>query len=432
MKKSALVFLVSLVFLVLPNRTVWAGNTVPILSISDSINPGTSDYIISNIRAAESDRAPFLVIELDTPGGLLTATRQIVQKMLNSSIPIVVFVGPKGAHAGSAGALITFAADVAAMAPGTNMGAAHPVVPGGGKLDDTMNEKITNDTAAFAESIAKARGRNQSFAAKAVRQSESVIADVALREGVIDLIAENRDDLLTKLPGFRLKVAKNEIKALPAGSVLAKEVPLSLKQRLVSFFADPNLAYMILSLGGLCIWVELSHPGMIFPGVLGVICVLLSLISFQMMPIHYGALAFMLLGMVMIIAEVFLPTFGLLGVGGIIAFVVGSIYLMDTSVPEFQIATHLILSMAGLLSAIAFGLGFLVLRARKTKLQSGMDALIGQFAEVKETISATGGRVYFGGEFWTATSLVEGGIPAGSQVRITGFSGLILQVTKVG
>lgn len=409
----------------------FATSPVPILTVADSINPGTADYIVTNIHAAENEQAPFLLIELDTPGGLLGSTRQIVQAMLNATIPIVVYVGPKGAHAGSAGAIIALAADVTAMAPGTNMGAAHPVVPGGEKLDSVMNEKMTNDTAAFAESVAKAKHRNQVWAVKAVKNSESIISDVALREGVIDLIGENTEALLAELSRFKLRVPKNDATLLPVVTS-SKRVPMSIKHRLISFFADPNLAYMIMSLGGLCIWIELSHPGLIFPGVLGTICILLSLISFQMMPIHYGALGFVILGMALVIAEAFLPTYGLLGVAGIVSFVLGSIYLMDTSVPEFQLAPSLIFSTAVTLAAVATVLGYLVLKARKARPRSGVEALIGELAEVKEAIGKQGGKVFVQGELWSALSDSGLDIPQGSTVRISAVQNLSLVVSPVG
>ncbi|MBI1860122.1 MAG: nodulation protein NfeD, partial [Deltaproteobacteria bacterium] len=288
-----------------------------------------------------------------------------------------------------------------------------------------------NDTAAFAESIAKARGRNQAWAAKAVRHSESIIADIALREGIIDMVVDSRENLLQRLPGFKLRAAKNDLKSLVQGITASKEIPMSIKNRLISFFADPNLAYMIMSLGGLCLWVEISHPGLIFPGVLGAICIVLSLISFQMMPIHYGALAFILLGMGMIIAELFLPAFGVLGIGGLVSFILGSIFLMDTGIPDFQLSLGLILSIATTLAAAAFVLGTLVWRARRTQVRSGVETLVGQFAEVREAISETGGKVFIQGELWSASSSSGEAIPTGRKVKVIALKSLALVVAPV-
>lgn len=404
--------------------------SVPVLEVADSINPGTADYIMRNIEAADKTNAPFLILRLDTPGGLLNSTRQIVQTMLAAKIPIVVFVAPKGAHAGSAGALITLAADVAAMAPGTNIGAAHPVLGNGEKIDDTMRDKITSDTAAFAESIAKAKGRNTAWAIESVKKSVSVIADQALKDGVIDLIAEDTDDLMKKLSGFRLRVPKGSVVQLPETAPAAQSILMNLKQRLVSFFADPNLAYLIMTLGGLCLWVELSHPGLIFPGVLGAVCIILSLISFQALPISYGALGLVFVGMAMIVAELFLPTYGLLGAGGIACFIFGSLFLMDTSSPEFQISLGLILPTAAVLAGAAFVLGMLIFETRKVKPRSGMEALVGQFGEVRESLSETPGKVFLHGEIWNAVSLDGSEFKKGAIVVVSEVKDLLLIVSN--
>jgi len=398
------------------------------LTVSDSINPGTADYIISGIREGERTGAPYVLIQIDTPGGLLNTTRQIVQAMLGSTIPVVVWVGPQGAHAGSAGALITFAADVAAMAPGTNIGAAHPV--GGDKNDKVMADKIANDVAAFAESLAKSKGRNTDWAIKAVRSSASIIAEEALRMGVIDLMARDAQDLATRLAGFQFKTAKQSLKKLPDAPAELKAYAPTIKHKVVSFFADPNLAYLILTLGGLCIWVEVTHPGLIFPGVLGAFCVIISLVSFQALPIDYGALAMILLGMILLVIEMFVPSFGVLGIGGLVAFIFGSLYLMDTNLPEFKISLALIFPTAATLAAVAFGLGMLVIKSRKLKVLSGMDAMIGEFAEVREPISATQGKVFIAGELWNAVIDGEGEIPKGVPVKVASIRKMVLVVAR--
>lgn len=392
--------------------------TVPVLRVADSINPGTGDYLIAGIEQAEREKAPYVLIILDTPGGLLTTTRAIVQKMLNSDVPIVVYVGPRGAHAGSAGALITLAADVAAMAPATNIGAAHPVSGGGEKPDPVMTAKLTNDTAAFAESVAKTRGRNTEWAIKAVRDSVSVIAEEALKQGIIDLMAEDTAALQGKLSGFRFKTAKRNLTHLPTAAVEFTETPMSLRHRLVSFFADPNLAYLIMSLGALCLWVELSHPGLIIPGVVGALCIIVSLVSFQLLPISYGALALIFLGLGFMVAELFLPTFGILGIAGVLSFVFGSLFLMDTTAPEFQISLKLILPTAAVLTGALIFLGAAVMRSLRNKNLSGLEALVGEYGEAREAISAEDGKVFIQGELWNAKNAEEGIIPKGALVVV--------------
>lgn len=399
------------------------------LRLADSINPGTMDYLITGIQKAEADHAEYVIIQMDTPGGLLNSTRGIVQAMLNAKIPVVVFVGPKGAQAGSAGAIITLAADIAAMAPGTNIGAAHPVSAGGEKLDDTMKDKITNDTAAFAESLAKTKGRNTDWARRAVTESASIIAEKALSEGVIDLMADDANQLSEKLQGYKLRVAKEGITQISAEKQDLVAVLPSTKHKIVSFFADPNLAYLILSLGALCIWVEVTHPGLLLPGVIGTLCVLVSLVSFQMLPISYGALGLILAGLVMIVLEIFLPTFGSLAVGGLVAFVLGSLYLMDSPNPEYQIALKLIFPIAALLAGVSGLLAWLVAKSRRLQPRSGLESLIGAFGEVREPVSETDGKVFIQGELWNALT-PSGTLSKSCIVRVKEVRGMVLIVEK--
>lgn len=419
--------LLPLLFLSLSAR---ASDTVPLIKIDDTINPGTADYISTQIRRASSSGADYLVIEIDTPGGLLTSTRHIIQSMLNSPTPIVVWVGPKGAQAGSAGALITYAADIAAMATGSNIGAAHPVDASGKSIDKTSNEKITNDTAAFAESLAKAKGRNSDWVKESVFLSKSITASEAEKIKVIDLIADDRNDLETKLRGYQLKSQKGSVKSLSLSSHKLELQPPTIKQRVVSFFANPSLAYLILSLGGLCIWIELSHPGLIFPGILGGLSILVSLVSFQLLPIRMGALGMIFLGIALLIAELYVTSFGVLGIGGITAFILGSLYLMDTNVPEFQLSLSLILPVATCLALSVFFLSYLILKSRKLRIQDGYQSLIGIWTEAETEITPNSGNVFVQGELWSARSLNNDVIPKGSTVEIKEIKGLQLYVKK--
>ncbi|MCB0417016.1 MAG: nodulation protein NfeD [Bdellovibrionales bacterium] len=415
--------------------TLWLGvvsnvfaTPVPVIRVDDTINVGTARYISKQIAEAESQKAPFLVLELNTEGGTLHATREIVQSMLNATIPIVVYVTPSGGHATSAGTFITLAADVAAMAPGTHIGAAHPVMPGAA-MDDVMNEKATNDTAAFAETIAKTRGRNPEWARASVEQSASIPAEEALQKKVIDLVVENRAALFEKLSGFPFTAAKDSLKQMPEGTFESADQPMSLAEKLLAFFAHPQMALWMLSIGGICLWVELTHPGLIFPGVIGGICIILSLISLQMLPIDYGALALLLLGLGLMIAEIFFTSYGVLGIGGLLAFIFGSVFLLDTNVPGFQIGIWDVLPIAVVLAGGVIALTLLVLKSRQRAVQAGTESLIGQFAEVRETVSQdTPGKVFVFGELWKAETLSEKPIPPRSIVVVKEVRNMLLVV----
>jgi membrane-bound serine protease (ClpP class) len=402
---------------------------VAILTLSDSINPGTGGYLIRGIEQAEKDGAPFLILQLDTPGGLLETTREIVQKMLNAKLPVVVFIGPRGAHAGSAGALISFAADVVAMAPGTNIGAAHPVAPGVG-MDKATQEKIVNDAAAFAESLARAKGRNTDWVGKAVKQGASISSEEALKQGVVDFRAENLADLLKKLKGRKLNVEKAGVSFLPDADLFTQRVPLSWKEWLIAFFADPNLAYLMLSFAGLCLWVELSHPGLVLPAVVGVLCLILSLLSFQMLPVSFGALGLIILGMSLLISELFVPAYGVLGLGGVVLFVLGSLFLIDSEMPEFQIPLRLILPTATVLVTVALSLGGLVLNSRKAKIRSGLESMVGEYGEVRDAISKQPGKILLQGELWSAISQTGDSLAKGEIVVVAEVRNMLLVVGR--
>lgn len=403
--------------------------TVPVARVTTSINPGTADYIATAVDKAEASGAPFLILEMDTPGGLLSSTRLIVQKILNSKIPVVVYVTPKGARATSAGAIIALASEVAAMTPGTHIGAAHPVTGGGEKLDDSVRNKMVNDTVAFTESLARATGRNPEWAAKIVRESLAIPAEDAVKSRAVELLAGSRSELIKQLAGWKWK------KTNPAQAQLAKDhdaaieiIAPSLKQDLVSFFSDPTLAYLVLSLAGLCLWIELSHPGLILPGVLAVFCGLLSLVSFQLMPISYGAVGLMVLGMAMLFAELFLPTFGLLGVGGVLCFIFGSLFLVDTQTGALGVPLSLVLSTAACLSAAALGLGILVWRTRGVKKLSDGGAMVGEVGEVTENVDHERGMVLVRGELWKARGFGGAAFTKGARVEVVGIKDLTITV----
>lgn len=407
-----------------------ANSTIPVIQVADTINPGTADYIISQIARANSNRNPYIILQLDTPGGLLNSTRQIIQAMLNSTVPVVVWIGPKGAQAGSAGALISFAADVAAMAPGTNIGAAHPVDGNGREMNKTLGEKVTNDTAAFAESLAKAKSRNTEWAKQSVYSSKSITSDEAERNNVIDFVVNDLNALEVRLRGYHLKTPKDSLSAIASETGQLTLVSPSLKNQVVSFFANPSLAYIILSLGGLCIWIELSHPGLIVPGIVGSLCVLISLVSFQLLPIRFGALGMLLLGIVLLVAELYVTSYGVLGIGGIAAFILGSLFLMDTNVPEFQISSLLIFPTATCLAIVVCILSYIVWKNRRLKVPDSYQSFVGEVTEANSDITTHTGNVFIQGELWAARTSDGKTIPKGAQVLITQVRGLILTVTN--
>ena len=302
---------------------------VDLIAIDGSINPAVDDFIRESIARAKNNGARALVVQLDTPGGLLTSTRTIVKEMLGAQVPVMVWVGPSGAGAGSAGVFITLAAHVAAMAPGTNIGAAHPVAGGGQEVKGVMGEKIENFTASFSESIAQKRGRNAEWAIQAVRKSVAITESDALKKNVIDIVAKDIDDLLKQADGRKVDLdGKIAVLALKDAKVIRHE--MSLKQRVLNTLSDPNIAYLLMMAGLLGLYMEFSHPGVIFPGVVGAICLLLALASFQLLPLNYTGLTLIALGIGLLVAEMFVPSFGFLGIGGIIALAIGSLFLFDT------------------------------------------------------------------------------------------------------
>lgn len=402
--------------------------SVPVLEVSGTINVGSADYITHGIEQAAAKAAPYLIIKLDTEGGTLAATRTIVKAMLASPVPVVVYVSPAGGHATSAGTFLVLASDVAAMAPGTHLGAAHPVLSEG-KMDEVMNQKATSDTAAFAESLAKAKARNAEWARSAVEKSSSLVAKEAQEKGIVDIVATDMNELSAVLRGFKLRAPRSNLAVLPDTSPPTETVVMTLKQRLLSFFSHPQMALWLLSLGGLAIWVELTHPGLIFPGVVGGVCVILSLISLQMLPVHYGALGLVLLGMAMMVAEVFVTAFGLLGLGGLLCFIFGSLFLVDTDVPGFAITFLDIVPIALLMAACLFALGFLVYRSRKARIHSGVESLIGAFGSVREPVTASpGGKVFVFGELWNAIADCETPLPRDAIVVVKEVRDMVLLV----
>lgn len=410
-------------------------STVFTIRFAGTVNPGSADFIDWAIKKAVISGSECLLIEMDTPGGLVSSTRTIVQSLLNAPLPIVVYVSPAGAHAGSAGVMITLAAHIAAMAPGTNIGAAHPVAMGEEKIDEELKKKITNDTVAFVKAIAQKRKRNVDWAIKAVEESASVTANEALALKVIDLLADNVNDLLAKIDGKKVELNGKAVELKTKDAKIVVLEP-SIKHKLLMTLADPNLAYILLLIGIIGLYVEFSHPGLIFPGVVGALSLILFLISIQTLPINYGGLILILLAIVLFVLEMKIASYGLLTIGGIICFVLGALFMFDA--PEkvfdaksfsFSVSKTLVFPTAVALGGFIGLVTLLVVKARLKKPYTGIEGLIGAIGEVRTKIELNKkGLVFVHGEYWQATS--DEPIEEGSQIEVVGYDGLVLKVKR--
>jgi len=400
---------------------------VDLIAIDGSINPAVDDFIREGIARAKHNGARALIIQLDTPGGLLNSTRTIVKEMLGAQVPVMVWVGPSGAGAGSAGVFITLAAHVAAMAPGTNIGAAHPVAGGGQEVKGVMGEKIENFTASFSETIAQKRGRNAEWAIQAVRKSVAITASDALKKNVIDIVAKDIDDLLKQADGRKVDL-DGKIQVLALKDAKVNRHDMSLKQKILNTLADPNIAYLLMMAGLLGLYMEFSHPGVIFPGVAGAICLLLALASFQLLPLNYTGLALIALGIGLLVAEMFVPSFGVLGIGGIIALAMGSLLLFDTESSDLIVDRSIVFTAVGTVGAIMLGLSYLVFRTQQAKPTMGMEALVGKIGEVRTELTPAG-KIFVHGEYWNARA--DGPIELDARVEVIGYDGMTLKVRRV-
>ncbi|KAF0190974.1 MAG: hypothetical protein FD165_2213 [Gammaproteobacteria bacterium] len=413
-----------------------------LLEVRGVIGPAAGDYIKRGLEKARDGQAELAIIQIDTPGGLDTSMRQIIQEILASPVPVAVYVTPAGARAASAGTYILYAAHVAAMSPGTNLGAATPVqiaapgMPGdkgGGDdskaadkegHDDAMKRKIVNDAVAYIRGLAQLRGRNVEWAAQAVRDAASLSAEDALKEGVIEYIADGVPALLAQLDGKKVSVLGEERELHISGMTVQRFDP-DWRTRLLTIITDPNVAYILMLVGIYGLIYEFANPGMVLPGVAGTICLLLALFAFHVLPINYAGLGLMLLGIAFMIGEVFVPSFGALGIGGVIAFVIGSIILLDTGAPGFGISYPLIAAFAFLNAGFfIFFLG-MAIKARRRPVVSGHEQMIGSVGEVLEDFEGNG-RIRVHGEIWGARSAVP--LKRGQNVCVTEIHGLTLDV----
>ena len=402
------------------------GQKVISITVNDGINPSTAEYIEQGIETAQKEQAQCLIIILNTPGGLLTSTRNIVSGIMQSQVPVVVYVSPTGAHAGSAGTFITLAANIAAMAPGTNIGAAHPVDMQG-KSDAVMNEKVINDASAFIRTIAEKRGRNVKWADDAVRTSVSLTEAEALEKNVIDIVADNENDLLTKLDGKEVQV-NGVPKILQTKNATVEPLEMGFFQKVLSRLSDPNISYIIMMLGFYGLIFELFSPGAIFPGIIGVICLILAFYSMSTMPVNYAGLGLIIFGIILYLLEIKIVSHGLLAIGGTVSVLLGSMILFRTSPVENYVS----LSWSVIISVTAFSALFFLflvtmgLRAQRSKPASGVSTMIGQTALTLGELDPAG-QVSVSGEIWKAVSL-SGKIPENEKVTVKEIKELTLYV----
>lgn len=425
---------------------------VVVISIDGPIGPATSDYVLNGLDEAINTSAELVLLKIDTPGGLDTAMRDIIQGIISSPVPVVTFVSPSGARAASAGTYILYASHIAAMAPATTLGAATPVSIGGmpelpgspqpsdeeplednekieqpsdnKHMPNAMQNKIINDAAAYIRGLAQLRGRNEEWAEEAVRSGSSLSAEEAINNNVIDLIANSIQDLLIKLDNYSVKILGEERKLVTATTSINYFEP-DWRNKLLSVITDPNILPILMTLGMFGLIYEMLNPGFVFPGVLGGICILLALYAAQVLPINYAGLALILLGILFMIGEAFVPSFGALGIGGVIAFVIGSIILIDTDYEGYGISIPFISTFALANALFFFTMLSMVLKARHKPIVSGREELIGSAGEVIEAVENYG-RVRVHSENWQAKSNVP--IPPGQNIRVTGIEGLTLIV----
>ena len=407
-----------------------APGTGPVISLDlrDAIGPATSRYFVETLLVAQRRNAPLVILELDTPGGLDTSMREMIQAILASSVPVVVYVAPAGARAASAGTYLLYASHLAAMAPATNLGAATPVqmIDTGARAAGAHERKAVNDAVAYIRGLAELRHRNADWAESAVRDARSLGATEALQQHVIEIIARDLPDLLLQLDGRTITTVAGE-RTLATRHAGVEHVTAGWRTRLLAVLTNPNVAYLLMLVGVYGLLLEGYNPGAVLPGVVGAICLLLALYAFQVLSVNYAGLALMALGMVLIAAEGVIGSFGALGVGGVAAFVIGSTMLLDRSVPGFAIARPLIAALAFIGALLALGIVWYAVRARARPVVTGVEGLLTQTAVAVEDFAGSG-LVRVGGELWRATAAEP--VRRGEVMRIVRIEGLILTIER--
>ena len=398
-----------------------AAADIVLVELDDMIHPISDEYVGRALDDAAARNADAVLIELRTPGGLETSMREIVEKIIKSRVPVIIWVGPSGSRAASAGFFILESADVAAMAPGTNTGAAHPVVIGGEKMDDILKMKMQNDAAAFMRSIAQRRGRNVAAAESGVREAKSFTEDEALAQRLIEVIAADTRSLLRWADGKTIKRFNGTTTVLRLANKPIVDYEMTLKQQVLSWIMDPNVAFILIVVGMLAIWTEFNHPGAIAPGVVGGIAILLAIFALNLLPTRFAALALILAAFVFFALEAKYTSYGLLGGGGVLCLVLGGMLLVDGPIPEMRVRLVTALAVSVPIGAIAIFLMTLVLRAHKNRVVTGTAAMIGEIGVARTTLQPDG-KVFVHGELWNATAGSE--IAQGARVRVRDVQGL--------
>lgn len=427
LRRLAIVLIVACLFL--PRIGGAASPEVVTVDVDGVIHPVTVEIVSGALELAARDHAQLVLIRLNTPGGLMDAMRETIEKIVAAPVPVITYVTPSGGRAASAGFFILEAGDVAAMAPGTNTGAAHPVLIGGAPMDAVMKQKVENDAAALLRSIVSKRGRNAELAQKAVYESKSFTDNEALDGHLIDLTARNDEDLISKLNGREITRFNGQKKRLELTGARTVEYHRNLRQRILSAIADPNVALALLVLGALGIYVEFSSPGLIFPGVAGAILALLGLSALSVLPINWAGAALIVLAFVLFILEAKFASHGILAIGGTVAMILGSLLLINSPIPAMRIHLSTALALALPFAAITTLLLSLVLRARANKVVTGYEAMVGRTG-IAITDLAPEGKVFVNGEYWNAVSSKP--LHAGAKVRVTAAQELTLKVEPAG
>src|SRR5256712_12015181 len=396
--------------------------------VNDTIHPITDEYIGRALAEAQRNKDRALLIELNTPGGLLESTRNIIEKITSAPVPVIIYVAPGGSRAASAGFFILECADVAAMAPGTNTGSAHPVTIGGGKMDDVMKEKLENDSAALMRSVVSKRGRNVEVAESAVRQSKSFTDQEALSQKLIDYIAPSEEDLFKQMQGKPVKRFNGRTETLTLVGEPVRNFDMTLKQRILAFIMDPNIAFILLAIGALALYAEFNHPGAVVPGTVGVVFILLAVFALNLLPTRFAAVVLILASFVLFALEAKFATHGVFAIGGIVTMVLGALLLVDAPIPEMRVHLGTALAVSIPLGAITATIMGLALKARRNKVVTGAQGLVGETGIAQTALSPTG-KVFVHGELWDAVSSAH--IAPGQRVVVRRVDGLQLEVEPV-
>jgi membrane-bound serine protease (ClpP class) len=396
--------------------------------VNDAIHPITAEYIDRALQSAAANHDQAVLIEINTPGGLVESTRDIIEKIIASPVPVIIYVTPSGSRAASAGFFILESADVAAMAPGTNTGAAHPVILGG-KMDDVMKQKMENDAAALMRSVVAKRGRNVELAESAVRESKSFTEQEALDKKLIEYIAPNEPDLFRQMNGKSLKRFNGAAVTLNLADQPIIDYRMTLKQRILSYIMDPNVAFILLAIGALALYAEFNHPGAVIPGTVGIVFILLAAFALNLLPTRFAALVLIAGAFVLFALEAKFISHGVLTIGGITLLVIGGLLLVDGPIPEMRVRLITALAVSVPLGAITAFLMTIAVRARRNKITTGEQGLIGEVG-ITQTALAPAGKIFVHGELWDAISPTP--IPAGERVVVRQVEGLTLQVEPIG